>query len=987
MLLRRIRGRLSGSTSTTHRSRKATLALEALESREVLSASPTISTFAGTGTVAGRSGDFGPAVDAELNFPQAMAVDSHGNVFIADAGNDLVREVTPVGVITTFAGNGIKGFSGDHGQALQAELNDPVGVAVDANGDVYISDAGNDVVRMVAPGGIITTFAGIASSPGYSGDGKAATSARLGSPGGLAVDGAGNVYIADPLSNVVRKVNKSGIISTFAGTGAPGYTGNGKLATQARLNQPTDVAVDPNGNVFIADSNNDVIREVIASGIVRTVAGNGDPGFSGDGGRATRALLDMPVGVAVDANDNIWISDNANDDVRMVTGSTGIIRTLAGNGNYGFSGNGDGAPATQAELNGAHGLLVYQGNLLVADQYNDVVRKVTFNTLSPLTITPALLADGKVGVAYHRQLKTTGGTGPYTYSLVGGALPPGLSLSPAGLISGVPLALDNFNFTIQVSDQNNVTATLNFSLNINSTFTIRTFASTGAATPTGMAMDSAGDIFFADPVRNLVLEMTPTGKLHVVAGDGFAGFRGDGGPALSAELNHPVAVAVDSDGNLFIADENNDAVREVSQSGIISTVAGTPGFAGYSGDDGPANVAQLDHPVALVLDSTGDLLIADSLNDAVREVTPGGTISTYAGNGKSGYSGDGKGASSAELSFPLALAIDANDNLYIADTGNDVVRKVTSGGIISTFAGNGYGGNSGDGGPAADAELEDPVGLATDRLGNVYIEDLYNAEVRAVNKGTGIIDTIAGNGVVGVAGNGGPATAAALGLMAAGKVVAPDGSYYVGGGMVVDSHGNLYIADEGDRLIRRVNARAPVFVSAASTVFTAGVQSSFTVAAAGFPVPVLTEASGDTLPSGISFDTATGRLHGMSAPGVTGTWLLHFTASNGAGTDAAQTFILTIGTPPVIATTPGALVVQAHQRAVFTASALGTPVPKVQWQVSTDGGQTYVPIKGATSTTLSFIATRGMNGRRYRAVFDNGVGPPVVTGYGVLTVT
>ncbi len=978
MWLRRIRRSLSSYPRGTRRIPSATLALEALESREVFSASPTISTFAGTGTVAGTGGKFGPATAGQLNFPQGMAVDAHGDVFIADAGNDLVREVTSTGTITTFAGNGAKGYTGDNGQALKAELNDPVAVAVDAHGDVFISDAGNQVIRKVSPSGIITTFAGTLNSPGYSGDGKAATAAKLNSPGGIAVNAAGDLFIADTVNNVVREVSTAGIITTFAGNGTAGYAGNGKAATQAELSTPTDVAVDSSGNVFIADSNNNAVREVLTTGIIRTIAGTGTPGYAGDGGRATKALLDVPVGVAVDSSGNVWISDNANDIVREVSGSTGVIHTVAGNGTYGYSGDGDGAPATQAELNGVRGLLVYQGNVLIADQYNDVIRQLTLTTLSPLTITPSLLPTGRVGVAYHQQLTAKGGTAPYTFTLLSGTLPPGLTLSSTGLITGMPTAFDTFNFTVQVSDNNHLSATLNFSLQINSSFTIGNLIATGNATPTGMAMDAKGDLFFADSLANRVYEVTTTGKFRLVAGNGAAGFRGDHGYATAAELNHPVAVAVDGKGDVFIADEDNQVIREVSPTGIISTLAGTPGKAGYTGNNGPANKAELDEPIGLAVDSSGDVFIADGLNNAVREVSTSGTITTVAGNGTAGYTGDTKQATAAQLDFPVALALDPSGNLYIADLGNDVVRKVTPGGIISTFAGNGFGGNSGDGGPAANGELEFPVGLATDRSGNVYIEDLYDDSIRSVNAATGIMDTIAGNGFYGTAGNGGPATAANLGLEAAGRVSDGNESYFVAGGMVVDSRGNLDVADENAGIIRRINAQAPVFISAAHATFTAGVQNAFSVAAEGFPAVVLSESTTDTLPPGVTFNAVTGVLQGKPPAGTSGTWTLHFTASNGTGHTATQIFTLIIPALPTVLTSPPlSVTVTAGHRVTLTASASGTPAPKVQWEVSTNGGATFRNILGATSTTLSFIATAAMNGRKYRAVFTNSDGQAI----------
>jgi N-acetylneuraminic acid mutarotase len=332
---------------------------------------------AGNG-VLGYSGDGGAAASAELNYPTGVAVDPSGNFYIVDADNNRIRKVTAsTGIITTVAGNGTAGYSGDGGAATSAELDTPFGVAVDASGNLYIVDVNNDRIRKVtASTGIITTVAGNGTW-GYSGDGGAATSAELFSPFGVAVDASGNLYIADSGNNLIRKVTAStGIITTVAGNGTGGYSGDSGAATGAELNSPFGVAVDASGNIYIVDSGNNRIRKVTAStGIITTVAGNGTAGYSGDSGAGTSAELNSPFGVAVDASGNLYIADTYNLVIRTVTASTGIITTVAGNGTAGSSG--DGGAATSAALSYPTSVVVDSlGNFYIADYDNNKVRTV-----------------------------------------------------------------------------------------------------------------------------------------------------------------------------------------------------------------------------------------------------------------------------------------------------------------------------------------------------------------------------------------------------------------------------------------------------------------------------------------------------------------------------------------------------------------------------------------------------------------------------------
>ena len=326
--------------------------------------------------------------------------------------------------------------------------------------------------------------------------------------------------------------------------------------------------------------------------------------------------------------------------------------------------------------------------------------------------------------------------------------------------------------------------------------------------PGAVAVDASGNLFIADELNNVVREVNAqTGIMTTVAGNGTSGYSGDGGPATSAEFDDVEGVAVDASGNLFIADRGDSVVREVNaQTGIITTVAGS-GTSGYSGDGGPATSAELRNPDGVAVDASGNLFIAEYFNGTVREVNAStGIITTVAGNGTSGYSGDGGPATSAQMNAPRGVAVDASGNLFIADFGNSVIREVNaSTGIITTVAGNGTSGYSGDGGPATSAKLGDPEGVAVDASGNLFIADLFpDSTIREVNASTGIISTVAGNGTRGYSGDGGPATSAELSF--------PDA-------LALDAHGNVFISDSGNNVIREMTSPAAMSADRASLDF------------------------------------------------------------------------------------------------------------------------------------------------------------------------
>jgi len=681
-----------------------------------------INTYVGSGLH--DAGDGGPATAAELYQPTSVAVDGAGNLYFADYDN-IVRKVNASGAISTIAGNGIRGYIGDGGPATAAQLSTPQGVAVDGSGNVYIADQANNKIRKVNTSGIISTIAGDGVL-GHSGDGSPATAAELNAPQGVAVDGSGNVYIADMGNNVIRKVNTTGIISTFAGIwGDSGDGGDGGPAVSAGLGYPAGVAVDGSGNVYIADFVNNKIRKVNTSGIISTIAGNGITGYSGDGGSATVAELYTPQGVAVDGSGNVYIADQANNKIRKVN-TSGIISTIAGNGITGYSG--DGTSATAAELNASHGVAVDgSGNVYIADYGNNRIRKVNTSSI----------------------ISTIAGNGTYSHSGDGG-----------------PATVAELN------------------------------------TPNYVALDGAGNVYIADLANNKIRKVNTSGIISTIAGNGITGYSGDGGPATGAELNTPHGVAVDGSGNVYIADYNNNVIRKVNTSGIISTFAGN-GVSGVTIFGGPATATELSLPQGIAVDGSGNVYIAEGR--FICKVNTSGIISKFAGGASGFFSGDGGPATAAGLWVPTGVAVDESGNVYIADYYNIRVRKVNTSGIINTIAGNGGTGYSGDGGPATSAALggpggypvDGPYGIAVDGSGNVYIADHGDNRIRKVNT-SGIISTIAGNGIGGYSGDGGPATTAELNNVT---------------GVAVDGALNLYVSDNGNNRIRKLVASSTATVS------------------------------------------------------------------------------------------------------------------------------------------------------------------------------
>ncbi len=589
-------------------------------------------------TIAGGVGDGGPATTARLAHPSSAAKDAVGNIYIADSSGNRIRKIdAATGVISTIAGNGSAGYSGDNGAASSAALSYPVGVALDSAGNIYFSDGNNERVRKIsAETGVITTVAGNGTA-GFSGDNGPATSAQI-NPGGIAVDSFNNMYIADTSNYRIRKVNaQTGIITTIAGDGTYGFSGDTGPATTARLSYTESVAVDGSGNVYIADSSNSRIRKVNATtGVITTVAGNGTFGYSGDNGAAVSAALYYPSGISADSGGNVYIADTTNHRVRKVDAVSGVITTIAGTGTSGFAG--DKGTAVSASLASPRGVVAEATGILIVDTNNSRIRRVDVAT--GVISTVAGVSVSAYGGAY------TGDGGPAVFALF--------------------------------------------------------------SEPGNIAVDREGNIFIADTDNNRIRRVDAlSGVIATVAGSGTSGLCGDNGPAAAACLFTPRGIAVDGPGNIYIADTNNNRIRRVdATTGVITTVAGS-GSGGYSGDNRPATSAWISVPFGVALDSYGNIYIADTYNSRIRRVDAiTGVITTVAGSYGYGYAGDNGPATAASLAMPQAVAVDGSGNIYISDTNNSSIRKVdATTGLITTVAGNGTSGYSGDNGAATLAHI------------------------------------------------------------------------------------------------------------------------------------------------------------------------------------------------------------------------------------------------------------------------------------------
>ncbi len=830
---------------------------------EFVTGASASSTFAGAFWSFNGSGV--TALNAPLGTVAGLAVDATGNLFVSDMDNCIVFKLAASGTFAPVAGSG----NCVAGSDARYRLASPSGLAIDSVGNLYINDVLiNRVVRLNGDS-TLTRVAGNGFF-GYSGDGDAATKASIGQTNASAFDAAGNLYIAETIENRIRKVDKSGNISTFAGSGQQGYSGDGGPATSARLSQPFGVATDAAGNVYIADTFNHVIRKVASNGTITTVAGTNIGLFGGDGGPATKASIALPKGVATDAGGNLYIADTSNNRIRKVDTASGIITTVAGNGAGTFAG--DGGPAASASLFAPVSIaLDAAGNLYIADGGNKRVRKVASGVIS-----------------------TIAGNGNYKFAGDGGSA-----------------ASANFN------------------------------------APQGVLGDRQGNVFVADTGNNRIRKIDAGGTVSTIAGNGLSGFSGDGGPATAASFSAPMALARDLLGNIYVADQLNSRVRRITSGGTISTFAGGGGQSPVNGSTATAVAFNLVNGVA----SDGvNVFIAAGCGAYM--VASDGKITVLA----NGFpfcqdSGDGGPASTAGISLLAAIGVDGSGNVYLGEYGK--VRRIGADGKINTVAGGGPAFNA-DGSLGAGIRLNSPGGLTVDASGNVFFTDSVNNDRLYLLSPAGNLTTILGGGQ----GKG------FVGL----QLAQPHG-------VTVDAQGNLYVADTGnDRIVKLTGYGAPGAVVVAPTVTAAGI-----VNGASFATDNVVSPWSIASLFGLNLSTGTGGAATVPLPtNLNGTQLL----VNGA---AAPLYFTSSGQvnfqiPVEAAGTSGTLAVVSQGATSSTVALKLAPTSPGIFSASPGGtGQGAVLNQDFSANSSANPAARGS----VIQIFATGLGattPPVVTG-------
>ncbi|HVR36292.1 MAG TPA: SMP-30/gluconolactonase/LRE family protein [Methylomirabilota bacterium] len=665
-------------------------------------------TFSGLGadglavsTLAGLPGSYGAedgvAEDARFAWPTGIARDNQGNLYVADANNEIIRKITPAGVVTTLAGRAREGGSVD-GVGSEARLSSPRAVAVDGEGNVYVAEEYSNTIRRITPEGLVTTFAGKAGESGNA-DGMG-QDARFDLPRGLAVDGEGNVYVADQGNARIRRITPAGMVTTLPGT----------------FSMPEGLAVDSAGNIYVGDWGSDQVYKLTAEGWTLLAGGRG-PGYQD--GLGFQARFNDPTGVALDGEGNLYVTDTLNSVIRKVT-PEGETTTIAGR------------PQTEGALNGVAEEALFQyprgvvvdpaGNLFIADSNNNCIRQVT---------------------------------------------PEGMVSTLAGLSGGSV-------------DEDGVEARF--------------------MRPEAVVLDDQGNAYVADTLNHAIRKITPDGMVTTLAGlMTYAGaVDGTGRDARFAE---PRGVAVDGDGNLYVSDSANQTIRKVTVSGVVTTIAGLAGARGSA--DGPAADARFSNPMGIAIDPTGAIWVADRDNATIRRISPEGLVSTVAGVAGQRASVDGLG-SDARFRGPSGIALDPEGNLYIADLSDHTIRKLASDGMVSTVAGLSGEGGTKDG-VGSEARFWNPRGVAVDAGGNVYVGDWFNRTIRRIDP-QGNVTTMAGLARV----HGG---ADGVGDLA---------RFFGTAGLCFGPDDRLYIADQNNNAIR-VGVRVPgLTVQASSEGLTIG---------------------------------------------------------------------------------------------------------------------------------------------------------------------
>jgi sugar lactone lactonase YvrE len=601
------------------------------------------------GALGGAGSLDGTGTSARFNGPWGTATDSLGNIYVVDSINNTIRKITPDAVVSTLAGSAGQAGSAD-GPGSAARFNNPLGIAIDSTGNLYVADTDNFTIRKVTPDGVVSTVAG---TPGVIGSGDGAgSSAQFDEPHGVATDSKGNLYVADTHNDTIRKITPDGLVSTLAGAAGDPDEADG-MGSAAGFTLPTGVAVDSTGNVYVADSDGPTIRKITPDGLVSTLAGRATE-FGYADGPGSSALFNSPTAIASDSDGNQYVTDGCM--IRKVTPES-VVSTLAGSPTV--CGYADG-PGSSALFDLPEGVTVDStGNLYIGELGNNTVRKMTpGGVVSTLAGTP--IPAGYVN-----------GTG----SAARFWGPAGAAVDSAG---NVFIADDE---TIRKITPDAVVSTLAGSAGQDGSAD-GPGSSARFSNIYGLAIDFAGNVYAADNANCTIRKINPDGVVSTLAGT--AGQIGSAdGTAGAARFASPSGVATDSMGNVYVADSGNETIRKITPDGVVSTLAGAAGQIGSV--DGVGSSARFVYPIDVATDATGNLYVTDQAG-TIRKITPNGVVSTLAGTAGQIGSADGT-AGAARFASPSGVATDSMGNVYVADTDNHAIRRITPQGVVTTVAG------------------------------------------------------------------------------------------------------------------------------------------------------------------------------------------------------------------------------------------------------------------------------------------------------------
>ncbi len=803
-----------------------------------------VSTLAGSGFFGSNDG---ASATARFRQPRGVAIDASGNVIVADARNSRIRKISPSGMVTTIAGSS-GGFA--DGVSTTAKFASPTMIAIDALGNIVVADSNNNRIRSISSSGIVSTIAG-SGTPGIV-NGPSAT-ARFDFPISVAVDAAGNIIVADADNQNIRGISSDGTVTTVAGNGNVGHT-DGASAT-ASFAFPSGVAIDAAGNIIVGDSSSQRIRSISPSGIVSTVAGSGQQGFL-DGASATAKFL-FPRGVAVDVGGDIIVADAVGNRIRRIS-TDGIVSTIAGTGIKGFA-NGDGASAQFEEPDDV--AIDASGNIIVADNINNRIRKIDRTSFilkgSPscsdigINSLELMVSDGMLtsSQSFDIVVADDGSCGAIPTNLALSAItvvedvlansiiatvsaddndnPASLSFSVVGgrdgasfsISDGNQLVIDHspdfntqriYEIIISASDTIHI-VTKSFRISVISIAGVPIFISEPVtSTRVGSPYQYSLNIIDIDRAELVLSSATGTTLpdwlttdvdiiVTTLAGDGSR--DNDDGATNTASFGFPEGVVIDNSGNIIVADSNNHRIRSISPEGMVDTIAGggEVGLSGGAFRDGASATARFDRPSDVAIDASGNIIVVDEVNNRIRRIDTGGEVTTIAGGSRRGNFADGTGTI-ARFDDPVGIEIDASGDIIIADTNNGRIRSISPKDVVSTIAGTG--GRSFGDGASATAIFFSPRDVAIDAAGNILVADAFNHRIRSINT-EGIVSTFAGSGIAGF-GDGATATA----------------KFDIPVGVAVDNGGNIIVADSNNHRIRSIGTDGIVRTIAGSSMGT-----------------------------------------------------------------------------------------------------------------------------------------------------------------------